>query len=137
VLSSYVLLIFGLCDPVIGSRDTVDAERLKSLFLIPASAWAGKNQGRLDHDILIACNHPENRFDMIRPEEVIYTKDWSMAIRYQKTVSQDDPEKEKKTAEPQSGDDACRCKKTSEMTPRELLKLMISDLAFWKKAKKD
>ena len=33
-------------------------------------------------------------------------------------------------------DDACRCKETSQMTPRELLKLMLNDLAFWKKGKK-
>jgi len=33
-------------------------------------------------------------------------------------------------------DGACRCKETSKMTPTELLKLMFSDLAFWKKAKK-
>jgi hypothetical protein len=31
---------------------------------------------------------------------------------------------------------ACRCEETAAMKPRELLKLMISDLAFWKKAKK-
>jgi hypothetical protein len=47
--------------------------------------------------------------------------------------------KEKKPAEAQAGagkDDACRCKETSQMTPRELLKLMMNDLAFWKKEKK-
>ncbi len=33
-------------------------------------------------------------------------------------------------------DDTCRCKEASTMTPRELLKLMIDDLAFWKKEKK-
>jgi hypothetical protein len=46
---------------------------------------------------------------------------------------------EKKPAEAQAGagkDDACRCKETSQMTPRELLKLMMNDLAFWKKEKK-
>ncbi len=30
----------------------------------------------------------------------------------------------------------CRCKETSKMSPRELLKLMMKDLAFWKKAGK-
>ena len=30
----------------------------------------------------------------------------------------------------------CRCEETAAMKPRELLKLMISDLAFWKKEKK-
>jgi hypothetical protein len=34
-------------------------------------------------------------------------------------------------------DDACRCKSTSLMTPRQLLGLMWSDLAFWKKKKKE
>jgi hypothetical protein len=34
-------------------------------------------------------------------------------------------------------DDACRCKEVSEKTPRELLELMFSDLAFWKKIKKE
>ncbi len=30
----------------------------------------------------------------------------------------------------------CRCKETADMKPRELLKQMVSDLAFWKKKKK-
>lgn len=34
------------------------------------------------------------------------------------------------------GDNSCRCEETSEMSPRELIRLMISDLAFWKKARK-
>jgi hypothetical protein len=33
-------------------------------------------------------------------------------------------------------DGTCRCKEASEMTPRELLRLMFSDLTFWKKEKK-
>lgn len=33
-------------------------------------------------------------------------------------------------------DDDCRCKETSVMTPRQLLKLMMRDLAFWKRPKK-
>ncbi len=62
-----------------------------------------------------------------------------MVMRYQKTVGPGDPGKEKKIAERQAEagkDDACRCKEASEMTPRELLKLMMRDLAFWKKEKK-
>jgi hypothetical protein len=62
-----------------------------------------------------------------------------MAIPYQKAVDPGGPEKEKKTAEGQAGagkDDTCRCKEVSKMPPRKLLGLMISDLAFWKKAKK-
>lgn len=32
-------------------------------------------------------------------------------------------------------EDSCRCKEVSKKTFPEMLKLMISDLAFWKKAK--
>jgi len=38
----------------------------------------------------------------------------------------------------ESGDvseDSCRCKEVSKKTFPEMLKLMISDLAFWKKTK--
>ncbi len=63
-----------------------------------------------------------------------------MIIRYQKTFDPDGPGAGKKVEERQSGagdgDVTCRCKETSHMTPRELLRLMISDLAFWKKTKK-
>lgn len=62
-----------------------------------------------------------------------------MVVRSQKTVDPRSPGEEKKAAENQAGagkDDACRCKETSKMTPRELLGLMFNDLAFWKKAKK-
>ena len=62
-----------------------------------------------------------------------------MVTRYQKAVAQDGPEKKIKTAEEHAGaghDENCRCQETSNMTPQELLKLMIKDLAFWKKAKK-
>jgi hypothetical protein len=47
-------------------------------------------------------------------------------------------EKETVTLQARAGEeDACRCKEASEMTPRQLLRLMISDLAFWKKARKE
>jgi len=62
-----------------------------------------------------------------------------MITRYKKTVKNCDPEKVEKNPESRGGgssDGTCRCKETSEMTPRELLKLMVSDLSFWKKAKK-
>lgn len=45
----------------------------------------------------------------------------------------------KATPPPKPGrveEDACRCKATSIMSPRQLLGLMWSDLAFWKKPKK-
>ena len=32
--------------------------------------------------------------------------------------------------------DLCRCKETALMKPRQLLKLMIDDLSFWKKKNK-
>jgi hypothetical protein len=62
-----------------------------------------------------------------------------MIIRYPKTVDAGGPGQEKEPAENQTAagkDDACRCKETSKMTPRQLLGLMFSDLAFWKKTKK-
>ncbi len=62
-----------------------------------------------------------------------------MIRRYTRTIDSGSPGKEEKSAERQAGagkDDACRCKETSKMTPRQLLGLMISDLAFWKKSKK-
>lgn len=58
-----------------------------------------------------------------------------MVTRSPKTSGIDAEEKMKETAETRP-DDACRCKETAEMTPRELLKLMMKDLAFWKKEKK-
>ncbi len=61
-----------------------------------------------------------------------------MIIRYPKTVDPGAPGKDEKDAVSQAGadkDDACRCKAASEMSPGELFKLMVSDLAFWKKAK--
>jgi hypothetical protein len=64
----------------------------------------------------------------------------SMIINYSKTVDSDAAGKDEKAAESQVGtekDDACRCKTASEMSPGQLFKLMVSDLAFWKKAKKD
>jgi len=60
-----------------------------------------------------------------------------MVTGYQKTVPPGSPEKG--VAAPHAGhgkEDTCRCKETSEMTPRELLRLMFSDLTFWKKGKK-
>jgi hypothetical protein len=40
-------------------------------------------------------------------------------------------------AEQAGKDDTCRCKEASKMTPRELLRLMIGDLTFWKKKNKE
>jgi len=37
---------------------------------------------------------------------------------------------------PEIHDDSCRCKEASTMSPRELLRLIIGDLTFWKKANK-
>lgn len=62
-----------------------------------------------------------------------------MIIRYPKIVAAGGPGKKKKAVENQAkagSEDTCRCKEASKMTPRELLGLMFSDLAFWKKEKK-
>ncbi len=62
-----------------------------------------------------------------------------MIVRHQKNVDPGVSENEKKSGEPQEGagnNGTCRCKEASEMTPRELLRLMMGDLAFWKKEKK-
>ena len=58
-----------------------------------------------------------------------------MITRYQNTEGPDAKNIEKH----QAGEDHsenCRCKEASSMTPRELLALMVKDLAFWKKGKK-
>ena len=62
-----------------------------------------------------------------------------MVIHYKKTAEPGGSEIEKKPAESPAGaesEDICRCKEVAVMKPRKLLGLMISDLAFWKKAKK-
>ena len=41
-----------------------------------------------------------------------------------------------RTERSSASDDACRCKETANMTPRELLRLMMRDLTFWKKETK-
>jgi hypothetical protein len=56
-----------------------------------------------------------------------------MAIRDLKTLEKDVREKGKEDGK---RGEACRCKEASNMTPKELLGLMMSDLAFWKKEKK-
>ncbi len=62
-----------------------------------------------------------------------------MDTHYAENAEPDTREKEQRSAQRQTEagmNDACRCKEASRMTPRELLKLMINDLAFWKKEKK-
>ncbi len=56
----------------------------------------------------------------------------------QKTVSSEKRVEDRPGAGPVEIEEekACRCEETASMKPGELLKLMISDLAFWKKAKK-
>jgi hypothetical protein len=66
------------------------------------------------------------------------SEEQSMLIRNPKTADPGRPEKDEKAAESPAGtgkDDACRCKEASEMSPGQLLKLMVRDLAFWKKMK--
>ena len=57
-----------------------------------------------------------------------------MIIRYPKTNDPGRPGKDEKAVETHEEDD-CRCKEASKMSPGRLLKLMVSDLAFWKKRK--
>jgi hypothetical protein len=62
-----------------------------------------------------------------------------MITRYRNNIEPGDPGKEKEIFNRQAGtgsDDTCRCKEASKMSPGQLLKLMMSDLAFWKKGKK-
>lgn len=60
-----------------------------------------------------------------------------MIVRYPKDTSSAGTREESKSPAPdESGhvhNDTCRCEETSKMTPRELLGLMMNDLAFWKK----
>jgi hypothetical protein len=63
-----------------------------------------------------------------------------MIIRYPKDAGPVSPRNNEQAAASLAGmdkDNACRCKEASKMSPGELVKLMISDLAFWKKPKKD
>lgn len=62
-----------------------------------------------------------------------------MIKRHEHTPGQDGPGRGKKAGaagQAGAGEDACRCRETSKMTPRQLLGLMMSDLAFWKKTAK-
>ncbi|HTG00094.1 MAG TPA: hypothetical protein VK654_05860 [Nitrospirota bacterium] len=59
-----------------------------------------------------------------------------MIIRYTKEKSESH-ENKRADGSGTVPDDACRCKEVSKMTPRELLDLMMKDLAFWKKEKKE
>jgi hypothetical protein len=36
----------------------------------------------------------------------------------------------------EAGENNCRCKEVSKMKPSEMLRLVIGDLAFWRKAKR-
>ncbi len=61
-------------------------------------------------------------------------------MRHQKIMDSGSSGKENKMVEGTEGatkDDVCRCKEVSKMEPRQLLRLMMSDLAFWKKTKKE
>lgn len=62
-----------------------------------------------------------------------------MTRHQNKTSGPDKGQMEKeKTGEREAGgggEDNCRCKEVAKKTPFEMFKLMISDLAFWKKTK--
>jgi len=62
-----------------------------------------------------------------------------MIIRYPINAGSGGSGNEKSPGAPKTAagkEGACRCKETADMTPRQLLGLMFSDLAFWKKPKK-
>jgi hypothetical protein len=46
------------------------------------------------------------------------------------------PQKKGKRNEPEGGEQSCRCEEVAKKTPKELLKVAIDDLSFWKKRKK-
>ena len=60
-----------------------------------------------------------------------------MIIRYPRSVGTGSAGRDEKTVAPREGadGDSCRCKEASKMSAGELFKLMMSDLAFWKKMK--
>jgi hypothetical protein len=46
-------------------------------------------------------------------------------------------QKKGKRSDPEEGvEESCRCKEVAKKTPKELLKVAIDDLSFWKKTKK-
>lgn len=57
-------------------------------------------------------------------------------VRQERDEGQANEDKNRQRRSGASEQDNCRCKETAGMSTRELLKLMISDLSFWKKAKK-
>jgi len=60
-----------------------------------------------------------------------------MADRKRKSASDETKSLEKKGKHPEDGNpgEDCRCKEVSKKTVPELLKVMVRDLAFWKKGK--
>lgn len=65
----------------------------------------------------------------------MFFRGYVMDTRTEQANEQRGQGKGNETAEMQKGDDACRCKEAAKMTPRQLLKLMMDDLAFWRKGK--
>jgi hypothetical protein len=52
-----------------------------------------------------------------------------------KNVPKKLPQKKGGRNEPEGGKESCRCKEVAKKTPKELLKLAVEDLVFWKKKK--
>jgi len=42
-------------------------------------------------------------------------------------------QRRKEAGHKESDEESCRCKEAAKKTPLDLLKLMVNDLAFWKK----
>lgn len=62
-----------------------------------------------------------------------------MIAKYDKNIGLPSPETEERSAQGRvrhGTEDICRCKEVSLMKPPKLFKLMVNDLAFWKKKKK-
>jgi hypothetical protein len=67
------------------------------------------------------------------------TEEMQMTAHDEKAADKKVPGGHPENTAPQAGteeNDACRCKEASKMTPRQLLDLMLNDLAFWNKGHK-
>jgi hypothetical protein len=59
-----------------------------------------------------------------------------MVARYQNTNDQEKKTNTDNWLPKDEKREICRCKEASKMSPGQLLKLMMDDLAFWRKGKK-
>jgi hypothetical protein len=72
-----------------------------------------------------------------RNYEVEWVKECAMAKKERAdVVSKKAMRKKPKPGVPEGDEESCRCKEVAKKTPKELLKVAIDDLSFWKKTKK-